>query len=337
MNEQNYDNYKYGDSYYNADKYQVGCSDQFQQPTERYQSSLQDDYPYDIRSYSQQFQQISQFDIDDISSHFQRLEIDQYSDMYHQIEYNKNEQIWTPPLRAEPFEARPYRILNQETTITKAAIALPGITVLSQTQNYKDTKYFQNSESIPIEQVFRKQNMPPIEDQQDQLDEEPAPLQAASDKYYKKFDFFYKRTCFRLMAEYYKQTFQPYQKLWIEQRRKTDLKVLIQQYAEANFQQVLNALKGSNQELFMGMLSMVVLSHRHNKEDTIAKKDERLDLDFSLVRDTMYKYSKRVQERFFKVPCLSFLFLSFATSANGKGLTEWTLKCLSSAMKRFNS
>jgi hypothetical protein len=31
-----------------------------------------------------------------------------------------------------------------------------------------------------------------------------------SDKYYKKFDFFYKRTCFRLMAEFYKLTFQPF-------------------------------------------------------------------------------------------------------------------------------
>ena len=27
------------------------------------------------------------------------------------------------------------------------------------------------------------------------------------DKYYKKFDFFYKRTCFRLMAEFYKNQF----------------------------------------------------------------------------------------------------------------------------------
>ena len=32
----------------------------------------------------------------------------------------------------------------------------------------------------------------------------------------------------------------------------------------------------------------------------------------------MYKYSKRVQERFFRVPCLSFLFLTFATSVDGK-------------------
>lgn len=119
------------------------------------------------------------------------------------------------------------------------------------------------------------------------------------------------------MAEYFKLTFQPYQKLWIEQRRKTDLKVLIQSYAEQNFKQVLTTLKGTQQEMFMGMLSMVVLSHRHNKEDTIAKKDERMDLDFTLVRDTMYKYSKKAQERFFRNPCLAFLFLSFASSRDG--------------------
>jgi hypothetical protein len=62
---------------------------------------------------------------------------------------------------------------------------------------------------------------------------------------------------------------------------------------------------------------MVVLSHRHNKEDTIAKKDERIDLDFSLVRDTMYKYSKKAQDRFFRIPCLAFLFLAFANSQDG--------------------
>ena len=38
----------------------------------------------------------------------------------------------------------------------------------------------------------------------------PNEMGGNSDKYYKKFDFFYKRTCFRLMAEFYKLTFQPY-------------------------------------------------------------------------------------------------------------------------------
>lgn len=45
--------------------------------------------------------------------------------------------------------------------------------------------------------------------------------QVNPDKYYKKFDFFYKRTCFRLMGEFYKHLFQPYQKKWVDQRKKS--------------------------------------------------------------------------------------------------------------------
>jgi hypothetical protein len=45
---------------------------------------------------------------------------------------------------------------------------------------------------------------------------------------------------------------------------------------------------------FTGMLSLVVLSHRHNKEESIHKcSAKKGELDFSLVRDTMYKYSKK--------------------------------------------
>jgi hypothetical protein len=65
------------------------------------------------------------------------------------------------------------------------------------------------------------------------------------------------------------------------------------------------------------MLSLVVLSHRHNKEESITKKKDKYELDFSIVRDTMYKYSKKVQERFFKNSPLAFLFIAFAASPEG--------------------
>lgn len=80
------------------------------------------------------------------------------------------------------------------------------------------------------------------------LEEEKVPplsREAESDKYYKKFDFFYKRTCFRLMAEYFKLSFQPFQKQWIDQRRRTDLKELISQYANSNFSHVFAEIKGA--------------------------------------------------------------------------------------------
>ena len=35
-------------------------------------------------------------------------------------------------------------------------------------------------------------------------------------------------------------------------------------------------------------------------------------VDFTLVRDTMYKYSKKAQERFFKNAFLAFLFIGFS-------------------------
>lgn len=38
-------------------------------------------------------------------------------------------------------------------------------------------------------------------------------------------------------------------------------------------------------------------------------------VDFTLVRDTMYKYSKQAQKRFFENPALAFMFAWFATSA----------------------
>jgi hypothetical protein len=40
-------------------------------------------------------------------------------------------------------------------------------------------------------------------------------------------------------------------------------------------------------------------------------------VDFTLVRDTMYKYSKQAQKRFFENPALAFMFAWFATSAEG--------------------
>jgi hypothetical protein len=71
---------------------------------------------------------------------------------------------------------------------------------------------------------------------------------------------------------------------------------------------------------FTGMLSLVVLSHRHNKEESINKGacvKKAGELDFSLVRDTMYKYSKKAQERFFKNAFLAFLFIGFSESREG--------------------
>jgi hypothetical protein len=66
------------------------------------------------------------------------------------------------------------------------------------------------------------------------------------------------------------------------------------------------------------MLMVVVHSHRHNKDDDFISDTP---IDFSLVRDTMYKYSKRAQERFFSYPIFAFLFAWFAHSQEGLDFT----------------
>lgn len=61
---------------------------------------------------------------------------------------------------------------------------------------------------------------------------------------------------------------------------------------------------------------VLVHSHRHNKDDPFINNLEK-KVDFSLVRDTMYKYSKKAQERFFSYPIFAFMFAYFAQNEKG--------------------
>ncbi len=92
------------------------------------------------------------------------------------------------------------------------------------------------------------------------------------------------------MAEFYKHMFQPYQKVWIEQKKRSAMISLIQQFAMEHFEGILKKMSSSFQQEFITMLMVVVHSHRHNKEEAFISE---VNIDFSLVRDTMYKYSKK--------------------------------------------
>mmetsp|Transcript_1970 Transcript_1970/g.1426 ORF Transcript_1970/g.1426 Transcript_1970/m.1426 type:complete len:119 (+) Transcript_1970:883-1239(+) len=110
------------------------------------------------------------------------------------------------------------------------------------------------------------------------------------DKYYKKFDFFYKRTCFRLMVEFYKLLFAPYHKKWVDQRKKGDMGNYMLSFATFYFSSLIEKLPKQYQEQFIAGLTVIVNSHRHNKEDQFIRNSM---FSFDTVRDTMYKYSKK--------------------------------------------
>ena len=61
----------------------------------------------------------------------------------------------------------------------------------------------------------------------------------------------------------------------------------------------------------------IVLSHQFQKDD-IKKMVSGTSVDFLLVRDTMYKYSKKAEERFFSNPCTAYFFIQFACSEKGR-------------------
>lgn len=73
-------------------------------------------------------------------------------------------------------------------------------------------------------------------------------------------------------------------------------------------------------------MMIMLFSHRHGKDDRFLAetRDEMnnnpsraLHFDFTIVRDTMYKYSKKAEERFFTFPVESFLMARFAGSKDG--------------------
>jgi hypothetical protein len=79
---------------------------------------------------------------------------------------------------------------------------------------------------------------------------------------------------------------------------------------------------GSSEKMaLINTMMMIVFSHRYCKGDlfiheAINNVNEN-SIDFSIVRDVMYKYSKKAQDRFFSHPIDAFLFATFSLSDEG--------------------
>ena len=75
---------------------------------------------------------------------------------------------------------------------------------------------------------------------------------------------------------------------------------------------------------------MIVFCHRHHKSDAYLKNTP---VEFSVVREPMYKYSKAAQERFFEQPEFAFLFAYFAKSEHSLNFQQH--KFLENTDERF--
>jgi hypothetical protein len=97
-----------------------------------------------------------------------------------------------------------------------------------------------------------------------------------------KFDFYYKRTCFRAMTLFFRTIFKPF-------KTKGNVNQSILNFLNATFPFALPSLNASELREFAQLLKMILYCHRHNKaEDYLSD----VPLDFDVVRNPMYKYSR---------------------------------------------
>jgi hypothetical protein len=68
---------------------------------------------------------------------------------------------------------------------------------------------------------------------------------------------------------------------------------------------------------YISAVLAIVLSHHYQKEEILSIL-EWSPVDFTPMRDTMYKYSKKVEEKFFADPCCAYFFAQFSCSFRGK-------------------
>lgn len=60
---------------------------------------------------------------------------------------------------------------------------------------------------------------------------------------------------------------------------------------------------------------MILFSHRYTKNDLFLLQEP---IEFDIIRDVMYKYSKKAQDKYFAHPVECFMFAAFALSEEGQ-------------------
>ena len=123
------------------------------------------------------------------------------------------------------------------------------------------------------------------------------------------FDFYFKRTSFRTMTLFFKNAYKPFFEQWkAKKRTNKEVEHSLIEFTRQTFSGLMETLTPKAQFEFIDLVKLLVFSHRHNKNDPYLKDSL---IDFDVVRDPMYKYSKNSQDKFFNFPAYSFLFAYF--------------------------
>jgi len=116
------------------------------------------------------------------------------------------------------------------------------------------------------------------------------------------------------MTLYYKLGYKPFFDKWKSNKKTYTVLESLIDYIKQEFPGLIDKLSQPAKFEFVELVKLLVLSHRHNKNDDFLKDPL---VTFSVVRDPMYKYSKQSQDNFFSLSTFAFLFAWFETNPEG--------------------
>jgi len=122
------------------------------------------------------------------------------------------------------------------------------------------------------------------------------------------------------MALYFKLAYKPFFDKWKANKNKSSVMDSLVAFVQLEFPGLLDKIGNQKARFeFIELVKLLVLAHRHNKNDDFLRDPL---VDFATVRETMYKYSKQAQDRFFSHSTFAFLFAWFAVAPRSKAFAE---------------
>ena len=130
-----------------------------------------------------------------------------------------------------------------------------------------------------------------------------------------------RRSCFRALSSYFKNTFSKFNRAWQEKKRnkkKTkDMNELISTYVKQELGALIEGLSEEFINELRDALIAILHSHRYKKEEEFTK-----NVDFSIIRDVLYSYTLDARDRFIKDPAYALIFHHFFVNGGYKFLNS---------------
>lgn len=120
------------------------------------------------------------------------------------------------------------------------------------------------------------------------------------------------------MTLYFKTQYKPFFEQWKSQKKNSSVLPSLADFVNSEFKGLLPTLSEKARFEFIELVKLLVFSHRHNKNDEFLKDPL---IDFSIVREPMYKYSRHAQDKFFDYATYAFLFAWFEAKPLAKAFS----------------